>query len=179
MTRRRFPRHRSGVGATLVVARPERTRESPAPVLWSRARVLASVFHGTNPQPIEFRDEFVGATLVVARAGLPAASVDCHENAEHSRHAPEGRAGTGQARPLRPLFPARPRLDPGVETSMRLFELRLASCPMLGSAPRVPQCGRWPSRVASPPRHAPPPLRRRSSDPRRRWGRTTSVPRRR
>ena len=27
--------------------------------------------------------------------------IDCHENAEHSRYAPGGRAGTGQARPLR------------------------------------------------------------------------------
>ena len=40
----------------------------------------------------------------VARAGSPSASIVCHENAEHSRHAPVGRTGTGQARPLRILF---------------------------------------------------------------------------
>ena len=39
---------------------------------------------------------------MVARAG--SASIVCHEKAEHSRHAPEGRTGTGQARPLRILF---------------------------------------------------------------------------
>ena len=32
----------------------------------------------------------VGATLVVARDGPPSASIVGHENAEHSRHAPEG-----------------------------------------------------------------------------------------
>ena len=32
---------------------------------------------------------------------MSSASVVYHENAEHSRYAPEGRAGTGQARPRR------------------------------------------------------------------------------
>ena len=39
---------------------------------------------------------------MVARTGSP--SIVCHENAEQSGHASEGRAGTGQARPLRILF---------------------------------------------------------------------------
>ena len=41
---------------------------------------------------------------MVAGTGLPSTSIVCHENAEHSRHAPEGRAGSGQARSLRILF---------------------------------------------------------------------------
>ena len=52
--------------------------------------------HGTNSQPPELLGDFVGATLVVARAGIPADPAN----------------GTGQARPLRPLFPARPRPGP-------------------------------------------------------------------
>ena len=40
----------------------------------------------------------------VARDGSSSASIVRHESAEHSRHAPEGRAGTEQARPLRILF---------------------------------------------------------------------------
>ena len=42
-----------------------------------------------NPQPVELRSNFVGATLVVARAG----SASCPDN------------GTGQARPLRQHVP--------------------------------------------------------------------------
>ena len=69
-------------------------------------------FHGTNPQPLEFNDETVGATLVVARVG--------------NAGSPDN--GTGQARPLRSLFPARRRPGPRGRnshgTNPQLFECR-------------------------------------------------------
>ena len=53
--------------------------------------------------PLNSMTKFLGATLVVARA----------------RHPGRLDSGTGQARPLRPLFPARLRPGPGVETPMK------------------------------------------------------------
>lgn len=72
----------------------------------------------------------------VARAGSPSASIVCHENAEQSRHAPEERAGTGQARPLRILFLTQ-NFPPEIGAkAARLYELarRLAA---LGHDARV------------------------------------------
>ena len=67
---------------------------------------------------------------MVARDVSPSASIVCHENAEHSRHAPEGRAGTGQGRPLRILFLTQ-NFPPEIGAkAARLHELtrRFAAC---------------------------------------------------
>ena len=73
--------------------------------------------------PFELRDEFVGATLVVARVE----HAGCLDN------------GTGQARPLRPLFPARRCSAPGAT----LVVVRAGTCRCLGTGTGQARPLRW------------------------------------
>ena len=104
---------RQVVGATLVVARADVQRGAgglPRECGAFSTRARRARRDGTSPSParaVEFAPSRRGDPCGRPRRCPARRPVACHGNAEHSRHAPVGRVGTGQARPLRPLFPAR------------------------------------------------------------------------